>query len=101
MLPNLKGRLNSEFTLNVDLAPTMLSAAGVEVPPRMQGRDIASLYTAGYAQARSSWRKDFFYEFSWTGANVKPDPSEFLAPIPPVFALVSKAYKVRAFGWIV
>jgi hypothetical protein len=103
MLPALKGTLNSEFTLNVDLAPTLLSAAGVDVPERMQGRDIATLYTGDYAQARASWRKDFFYEFSWTAPKSRllstdrpgPAKSYFLSPTPPVFALVSKAYKVR------
>jgi hypothetical protein len=105
MPPALRGTLNSEFTLNVDLAPTLLSAAGVDVPERMQGRDIAALYTGDYAQARARWRKDFFYEFSWTAPSTSrslssgrpaPAKSYFLSPNPPVYALVSKAYKVRA-----
>jgi arylsulfatase A-like enzyme len=91
----VRGTINGEFTLNIDLAPTLLSAANVEVPAHVQGRDIAALYTGDYATAARHWRKDFFYEFSWSGATIRPTPSSFNSPNPPVFALVSKAYKVR------
>ena len=59
-LPSAKRGLQSDaFTLNVDIAPTMLAAAGVPAPAGMQGRDIAPLYLA---EAPPSWRQDFFYE---------------------------------------
>ena len=45
--------------LNVDLAPTILAAAGVPAPARMQGRDISPLYLAARPPA---WRTEFFYE---------------------------------------
>lgn len=54
-----RGETNDDFTLSVDLAPTILRAARVEIPQAMQGRDISSLYLAG---AKPSWRTDFFYE---------------------------------------
>lgn len=54
-----RGSTNAEFTLNVDLAPTFLAAAGVPAPARMQGRDLAPLYLAATAPA---WRQEFFYE---------------------------------------
>ena len=44
MPSNKKGTTNDDFTLSVDLAPTILAAAGIEAPKRMQGRDIADLY---------------------------------------------------------
>lgn len=50
---------NDEFTLNVDLAPTILTAAGIPVPDVMQGKDIAPLYLADEPPA---WRSEFFYE---------------------------------------
>jgi hypothetical protein len=95
MHESVKGSINSEFTLNIDLAPTMLSAAGIEVPGYMQGRDMAALYTGDYEQAQRGWRKDFFYEFSWKGKDIRPVPPTFNSPNPPVFALISKVYKVR------
>ncbi len=54
-----RGRTNAELTLNVDLAPTFLAAAGVAAPTRMQGRDLAPLYLAPTPPA---WRTEFFYE---------------------------------------
>lgn len=50
---------NDEFALNVDLAPTMLAAAGIPVPDVMQGEDLAPLYLANEAP---EWRSEFFYE---------------------------------------
>ena len=53
------GSTNNDFTLSVDLAPTILSAAGLATPEAMQGRDIAPLYLA---DEKPEWRKEFFYE---------------------------------------
>ena len=53
------GRTNDDFALNVDLAPTILAAAGIKAPPGMQGRDLAPLYLAA---EKPQWRSHFFYE---------------------------------------
>jgi arylsulfatase A-like enzyme len=53
------GQTSDAFTLNVDLAPTILAAAGVKAPAAMQGRDFAPLYLAPRPPA---WRTEFFYE---------------------------------------
>ena len=44
MTPEHHGTINTEFTLNVDLAPTLLKAANINPSSFMQGRDIAELY---------------------------------------------------------
>jgi arylsulfatase len=54
-----QGTTNDDFTLSVDLAPTILAAVGIEAPQRMQGRDIALLYLS---QDKPEWRSEFFYE---------------------------------------
>ncbi len=54
-----KGSTDDAYALNVDLAPTILAAAGMKIPPRMQGKDIAPLYLAA---KRPEWRTEFFYE---------------------------------------
>ena len=54
-----RGQTNDDFTLNVDLAPTILAAAGIKAPATMQGRDFAPLYLAAQKPA---WRTEFFYE---------------------------------------
>jgi arylsulfatase A-like enzyme len=54
-----RGTTDDAFTLNVDLAPTVLAAAGVPPTPRMQGNDFSPLYLAAQ---RPAWRTDYFYE---------------------------------------
>lgn len=53
------GTTNDDFALNVDLAPTILSAAGITPPPSMQGSDLAPLYLL---ENKPVWRSEFFYE---------------------------------------
>jgi arylsulfatase len=94
------GTTNGEFTLSVDLAPTILSAAGITPPAVMQGRDMAPLYTdTAKAKAKSKskaatakpWRKDFFYE--WTQGDHNAVGHNAYYHIPAVFALIQKDYK--------
>lgn len=59
LAPAKGGQVNDDVTLNVDLAPTILAAAGVKAPATMQGRDLAPLYLAA---EKPSWRTEFFYE---------------------------------------
>lgn len=75
------GTTNDDFTLNVDLAPTILAAAGIDAPKTMQGTDIAPLYLA---DTPPDWRTEFYYEHP-TISN--PDR------IPTSEALVRKDYK--------
>jgi arylsulfatase A-like enzyme len=48
----------TELALNIDVAPTILAAAGLAVPDVMQGKDLSPLYLRG----RTPWRDEFFYE---------------------------------------
>lgn len=57
-----KGGTNDRFVLNVDLAPTLLTVAGVKVPETMQGRDFSTLYIKSETSAASSWRDEFIHE---------------------------------------
>ena len=54
-----RGQTREDFTLNVDLAPTLLAAAGIPAPATMQGRDLAPLYLAA---VKPMWRTEYFYE---------------------------------------
>jgi arylsulfatase len=54
-----RGATRDQLALNIDVAPTIVSAAGVPVPDAMQGRDLGPLYLADNAP---SWRDEFFYE---------------------------------------
>lgn len=59
MSKDLRGKTNDDFVLNVDLAPTILAAAGTAAPATMQGRDFAPLYLASQ---KPQWRDEFYYE---------------------------------------
>ncbi|KAL7531285.1 hypothetical protein ACHAWF_003702, partial [Thalassiosira exigua] len=65
-----RGIANDEFTLNVDLAPTILSAAKIPVPNAMQGRDVSQLYLN--PRSRAWWRKEFYYEWFFGGPHDLP-----------------------------
>jgi arylsulfatase A-like enzyme len=57
--PEQRGQVIEEMTLSVDIAPTLLQAAGAKVPSGMQGVDLAPLYLA---KERPAWREEFYYE---------------------------------------
>ncbi len=59
----LRGKRREEMTLNIDLAPTMLNFAGVEVPAVMQGRTLAPLLGNQPAHWRKEWFYDHLFEF--------------------------------------
>ena len=55
-----KGTLVDADVLNIDLAPTLLDIAGLEIPQQMQGRSWRQLLATG---AATDWRKAIFYEY--------------------------------------
>jgi arylsulfatase A-like enzyme len=57
-----RGRSISEMTLNIDIAPTLLSLAGIDPDPSVQGRDLGPLM----AGQQAGWRNDWFYEHRFT-----------------------------------
>lgn len=79
-MPDAKrGNLDDSFTLNIDLAQTILGAANVKPSRLMQGRDISDLYRPE-RPPRIPWREDFFYELP-------------LAQFPASTAVVTKEWK--------
>ena len=59
-LPSRKrGVARDQLALNLDVAPTLVAAAGLPIPAVMQGSDLSALYL----ETRSpGWRDEFFYE---------------------------------------
>jgi len=82
MASNNQGTLDDSFTLNIDLAPTILGAANIKPSSLMQGQDISDLYLSGPNKRNSTmrWREDFFYELP-------------LAQFPDSTAVVTKEWK--------
>lgn len=76
------GTTNDAFTLNIDLAPTILGAAGITAPKKYMGRDISQLYLR--ETAHEQWRSEFFYEHPMIG---------WAQQVPASEALVRKDFK--------
>jgi N-acetylglucosamine-6-sulfatase len=55
------GRTIEEMVLNVDMAPTFLDLASVEVPERMAGRSLVPLLVG----EPSEWREEMLYVYYW------------------------------------
>ncbi|MBE0654389.1 MAG: sulfatase [Bacteroidales bacterium] len=73
-----KGKKIQKMALNIDVAPTILSLAGIEVPEDMQGESVLPII----ADEASSWRTDFFYEHTIE-----------IPTIPKSRAIVTEEYK--------
>jgi arylsulfatase len=54
-----RGMTREEYALNIDVAPTIVAAAGQPVPAVMQGEDVAPMYLQA---SPPQWREAFFYE---------------------------------------
>lgn len=54
-----RGIKREQWVLNIDIAPTVLSAAGLEPTADVEGGDLSPLYLAGQVP---KWRESFVYE---------------------------------------
>jgi arylsulfatase len=84
------GTLDDSFTLNIDIAETILGAAGLKPDNLMQGRDISDIYLPKEENVNDTmsvkkkpWREEFFYEFPYHDEDF----------IPSSTALVRKDWK--------
>ena len=50
-----------EIALNIDMAPTILDWAGLEIPEYMQGKSMANLFND--AIENNEWRQSFMFEY--------------------------------------
>ncbi|MFC2076649.1 sulfatase-like hydrolase/transferase [candidate division KSB1 bacterium] len=58
------GRKVDELTLNIDVAPTIMTAAGVDIPAQMQGQSFLPLVEG----RETDWRGEFVYVYFWERA---------------------------------
>lgn len=71
-----------QIALNIDIAPTILSMAGVPVPATMQGKDLLAVI-----ENRVPERKDFFYQHYFLGS----------PGIPKVEGIVTSTFKYMRY----
>jgi N-acetylglucosamine-6-sulfatase len=80
------GRTVDEVVANLDVAPTILSAAGLQPPADMMGASILPLARG----ERVPWREELLYEYYW---------ERNFPQTPTVFALRTEGYKfIRYHG---
>ena len=66
------GIRDTHLVQNIDVAPTLLAAAGIEVPDRMQGESLLPLIL-GDASDDATWRDSLYYQYFEQGIhNVPP-----------------------------
>lgn len=66
-----KCEVRNEMVLNIDVAPTLLDLAGVDVPKIIDGRSLVPLLTRHSSPDTPSWRDHFFFEHYHSGAHGK------------------------------
>jgi len=84
------GTVNKNFVMNLDIAPTLLDAAGVKVPNDMQGQSFLPLLEGKKEKAR----KILYYHYYENGEH----------SVSPHFGIRTKRYKLIRFyerveGW--
>ncbi len=57
------GRRASQMVLNIDLAPTLLDLAGLDIPSNMQGQSLRPILQSPSAAGRQSWLYEHFPVF--------------------------------------
>jgi arylsulfatase len=98
-----RGTMSDAWTLNVDLAPTILGVANIPPSKFMQGRDVSDLYqnvdfpdqatlSIEEKKEKVGWRKDWFYEFN-LGTNNDGEDHPWKGYIDASFALVTDEWK--------
>lgn len=70
-----KNTTNNEFVLNIDIAPSIIAAAGAQIPSVVQGCDFSPLYLS---KTTAEWRQDFYYEHPIVISNERIPASEAL-----------------------
>lgn len=66
-----KGQVREDMVLNIDIAPTILSMAGVATPENMQGKNMTGLVKSSQKQP---WRESFMMENNFTEDAKQPYP---------------------------
>lgn len=74
------GRRSGEMVLNLDLAPTILQVAGINIPEHMQGKSLLPLLEGKREEHRDAWLYKYFEDYPY--------------PVPEQTALRTKRYKL-------
>ena len=79
------GSVNMDIVSNLDFGETFLDAAGVPIPPEMQGHSLVPIFKG---QTPTDWRKSFYYHYY---------EYPFFHNVPPHYGVVTDQYKLVHF----
>ena len=68
---NRKAQEREEIALNIDIAPTILDLAGIDLPTRYQGKSLVPIM----AGEQPKWRSEFFFEHLFSPKVYKIPPT--------------------------
>ncbi|TDB67897.1 sulfatase family protein [Arundinibacter roseus] len=74
----IKGKKEENIALNIDIAPTILQLAGLEIPAQMQGIDLVKEVSA--PKKSKANRQEFFYEHTFMGSPKIPKVEGIVQP---------------------
>ncbi len=77
------GTINNDFVMNLDIAPSMLDAAGVQIPKEYQGESFLPLFKNPRAKGRNA----MFYHYYENGEHA----------VSPHFGIRTRRYKLIRF----
>jgi N-acetylglucosamine-6-sulfatase len=72
------------MVLNIDLAPTLLEAAGLAVPNEMEGASLVPILESSSAQGRRAWLYEYFKDFPYN--------------VPPILAVRTETHIYIEYG---
>ncbi len=78
------GRKAGQMVLNIDLAPTLLDLAGIDIPSSMDGKSFLPILKNNSAPWRNAWLYEYYRDYSYS--------------IPDTFAVRTERYKYIEFG---
>ena len=64
------GRKTDQMVLNIDLAPSLLSLAGVQVPENTDGESFLPILQSASAPGRKAWLYEYFKEFPYNAPDL-------------------------------
>jgi len=74
------GRRSQEMLLNLDMAPTFLALAGIDIPTHMQGKNAVPILEDKADSLRDAWLYKYYEDYPY--------------PVPEQLALRTKRYKL-------
>ena len=83
------GRRARQMVLNIDLAPSLLEAAGVPIPGNMEGQSFLPILKNADSPGRRAWLYEYFVDFPYNTPDIRavrtPDHIyiEYHGPRPP------------------